>query len=113
VTNVTNVPTAQNPYMRSLLADPGLPGGTALAVALAVAVKIRWGNPSTAIPVQAIADRLGVEKSYAVDVVSLMCGLGYLCETAAKRDRKMYMATMPTKQWTDDDGRGECRRSCS
>jgi hypothetical protein len=81
--------------MRMMMNDPNIPGGLALGVALAIAVRIRWGNPSSPVPTHAIADRMGVSREYAADVLTLLVHLGYLVPTDTKRNRKMFMATIP------------------
>lgn len=84
-------------YMRALLVDPEIPSGLPIAVAIAIAGKLRWGNSSSPIPIRTIATRLNVEVSYVSDVVYLLCAVDFLREVAPRRDRKMYTAVLPAR----------------
>ena len=99
LSDVNDRPVQQREFMARVMTDPAIPSGSAVAVALAIACRIRWSYPVSVIPVRAIAGRLNLEQSYVEDVIALLCLTGYLRNTGAVRNqRKLYTATMPPER---------------
>lgn len=86
-------------WMRCVAGDSGIPAGSAVAVALAIGAKaIRWPVWGCQVPVQAIAERIGVTPEYVRDVVQLLLFLAYLEDTGETfKRRPVYRPSLPTK----------------